>query len=147
MGDIPAAVLFCCTMNSVRSPMAEAIVKYLFGHALYVDSVGVRCSEVDPFAVAVMDEIGIDLSGHRPKSFDDLEDTFYDLVISLSPDAQHRAVELTRTMACELEFWNTFDPSIVEGSRETRLAAYREVRDGLMKRITNRFSRAPPPVV
>jgi protein-tyrosine-phosphatase len=79
------------------------------------------------------------LSRHRGKSFDDLEDTSYDLIISLSPEAQHKAVELTRTMACEVEFWNTFDPSIVEGNRETRLAAYRQVRDFLMKRIAARF--------
>ncbi len=140
MGDIPGAVLFCCTMNAVRSPMAEGLMKVRLGHAVYVDSVGVRRGTLDPFAVAVMDELGIDLGRHRPKTFDDLEDTFYDVVVSLSPDAQHRAVELTRTMACELEFWNTFDPSIVEGSRETRLAAYRSVRDHLAERIDRRFS-------
>ena len=83
------------------------------------------------FAVAVMDEIGIDIAKHQAKTFDDLEDTSFDLIISLSPEAQHRAVEMTRTMACEVEFWNTFDPSIVEGSREARLDAYREVRDQL----------------
>jgi protein-tyrosine-phosphatase len=87
-----------------------------------------------------MDEIGIDLSKHRPKSFDDLEDSSYDLIISLSPEAQHRAVELTRTMACEVEFWNTFDPTLIEGNRETRLAAYRQVRDFLMARIEARFA-------
>ena len=94
-----------------------------------------------------MDEIGIDISRHRPKSFDDLEDESYDLVISLSPDAQHRAVEMTRTMACEVEFWHTFNPSFVEGSREVRLDAYRKVRDGLMRRIADRFSKLPAPVV
>ena len=122
-------------------------MKFLFGHAVYVDSVGVRRGEIDPFAVTVMDEIGIDLGGHRPKSFDHLEDTFYDVVVSLSPEAQHHAVDLTRTMACKLEFWNTFDPTIVEGSRETRLAAYRAVRDGLMRRIKDHFAPGPPPVV
>ena len=134
-------------MNAIRSPMAEAITKHLFGHAVYVDSVGVRRGAPDPFTAIVMDEIGIDLSRHRPKSFDDLEDESYDLVIPLSPDAQHRAVEMTRTMACEVEFWHTFDPSFVEGSREVRLDAYREVRDGLMARIADRFSRLPAPVV
>ncbi len=139
MADTPGAVLFCCTMNSVRSPMAEAILKHLHGHRVFVDSVGVRRREIDGFAVAVMEEIGIELARHRPKSFDDLEDSFFDAVISLSPEAQHRAVEMTRTMACELVFWNTFDPSMVEGSRETRLDAYRQVRDQLMQRILDRY--------
>lgn len=147
MGDLPGAVLFACTLNAVRSPMAEAIMKHLYGHLVYVDSVGVRAGEIDRFAVAVMDEIGIDLSRHRGKSFDDLEDESFDLVITLSPEAQHHAVEMTRTMACEVEFWNTLDPSIVEGSREVRLDAYRKVRDELIERIEARFGRRPAPVV
>jgi len=140
MADLPDAVLFSCSRNSVRSPMAEALLKHLLGHRIYVDSVGVRPLDVDPFGVEVMDEIGIDLSKHRSKSFDDLEDTSYDLIISLSPEAQHSAVELTRTMACEVEFWNTLDPSMVEGTREQRLEAYRMVRDQLKRRIEQRFA-------
>jgi len=147
MVGLPGAVLFACSMNAVRSPMAEAIMKFHYGHVVYVDSVGVRVAALDPFAVAVMDEIGIDLARHHPKSFDDIEDDSFDLVVTLSPEAQHRAVEMTRTMACEVEFWNTFDPSIVEGNRETRLAAYREVRDRLTERIRARFPPPPPPVV
>jgi len=120
--------------------MAEAMLKHLFGHEIYVDSVGVRASDqVDAFAVAVLDEIGLDLSHHKPKSFDELEDTSFDLIITLSPEAQHRAVELTRTMACEVEYWQTLDPAVVEGAREARLAAYREVRDMLERRIRARF--------
>ena len=144
MIDMPGAILFACSENSLRSPMAESILKYLQGHRIYVDSVGVRAGELDRFAVEVLEEIGIDLSRHRSKSFDDLEDDYYDLIITLSPEAQHRAVELTRTMAVELEFWHTFDPSIVEGNREVRLAAYRQVRDQLMKRIRERFPQSPP---
>ncbi len=140
MPDLPGAVLFSCSLNAVRSPMAEALLKHLLGHRIYVDSAGVRRGEIDPFAVEVMDEIGIDLSKHKSKSFDDLEDTSYDLIISLSPEAQHKAVELTRTMACEVEFWNTFDPTLVEGNRETRLEAYRQVRDFLKRRIERRFT-------
>ncbi len=140
MADLPAAVLFACTMNSLRSPMAAAILRHLHGHEIYVDSTGVRAREIDGFAVAVMDEIGIDLSGHAPKTFDDLDDTSFDVVISLSPEAQHKAVEMTRVMACDVEFWNTFDPSIVEGSREARLEAYRQVRDELIRRIKARFA-------
>jgi protein-tyrosine-phosphatase len=140
MRDLPEAVLFSCTMNAVRSPMAEAMLKHLLGHRVYVDSAGVRSGTLDGFAIEVMDEIGIDISRHKAKTFDTLEDTSFDLIISLSPEAQHSAVELTRTMACDVEFWNTFDPSIIEGSRELRLDAYRQVRDQLMKRITDRFT-------
>ena len=140
MSDFPSAVLFACTMNSVRSPMAESILKFLHGTRIYVDSVGVRSKDIDGFAVAVMDEIGVDLSRHNAKTFDDLEDSYYDLVIPLSPQAQHRAVEMTRVMACDIEFWNTFDPSMVEtDDRERRLEAYRQVRDQLMAKIKQRF--------
>ena len=140
MSDLPSAILFSCTMNSVRSPMAESIMKFLHGHRVYIDSAGVRSKDIDGFAIAVMDEIGIDLSRHHAKTFDDLEDDFFDVVITLSPEAQHRAVELTRIMACEVEFWNTIDPSLVESEdRETVLDAYRQVRDQLMMKIKQRF--------
>lgn len=142
MAELPGSVLFACTHNAIRSPMAESIMKYLHGQRVYVQSVGVRPQPIDPFAVAVMDEIGLDLSRHRSRSFDDLEDDYFDLVISLSPEAQHRAVELTRNSSCEIEFWPTFDPTFIEGSREVRLDAYRSLRDGLMERIRARF---PPP--
>lgn len=147
MAERPGSVLFACTMNAVRSPMAEAIAKHLYGRHVYIDSVGVRKRDIDGFAITVMDELGIDLSGHRAKTFDELEDSSFDLVISLSPEAQHRAVEMTRTMSCELEFWNTFDPTIVEGNRETVLEAYRGVRDGLMAGIERRFGAVRAPTV
>ena len=146
MAELPDSVLFACSQNAIRSPMAEGLLKHLLGHRVSVDSVGVRAGEIDPFAVVVMEEIGIDISKHRAKSFDDLEDTSFDLILSLTPEAQHSAVELTRTMACEVEFWNTFDPSMVEGSRETRLDAYRKVRDQLETRIHQRFSFDLKPV-
>ncbi len=139
MGGLPGSVLFCCTMNAVRSPMAEGILKHLHGTRIYVDSVGVRKGAIDGFAIAVMDEIGIDLQRHRTKSFDNLEDTSFDLIVSLSPEAQHKAVEMTRTMACEVEFWPIMDPTFIEGGREERLEAYRQVRDALMRRIRQRF--------
>ena len=122
--------------------MAGAIAKHLFGREIAVDSAGLRAGSLDMFAVAAMDEIGIDISQHRPKSFEDLAESAFDLIVSLSPQAQHRAVELTRAAATELEFWNTFDPSLIEGNRDQRLAAYRETRDGLMKRIAERFADA-----
>ena len=140
MADLPSAVLFACSMNSIRSPMAEGILKFLHGDRIYVDSVGVRKIEINGYCITVMDEIGIDISQHNPKSFDDLEDSYFDLVIPLSPVAQHKAVEMTRVMACEVEFWNTFDPSLIESEkREVRLDAYRQVRDQLLKRIKVRF--------
>jgi protein-tyrosine-phosphatase len=140
MNEFPSAVLFACTMNSVRSPMAEAILKFLHGTRIYVDSVGVRSREIDGFAITVMDEIGIDLTQHKTKTFDKLEDNFYDLVIPLSPEAQHRAVEMTRVMACKIEFWNIFDPSIFEKEdRDRRLDAYRQIRDQLMNKIKAKF--------
>jgi len=139
MSKLPGSVLFACTLNSIRSPMAAALLRAAHGQHIFVDSVGVRTKPIDPFAVAVMAEIGIDLSRHQPKSFDDLEDRSFDLVISLSPDAQHTAIELTRTSACEVEFWPIFDPTAVEGSREETLAAYRFVRDSLRQRVFARF--------
>lgn len=143
MEELPSAVLFACSMNSVRSPMAEGIMKYLHGREVYVDSVGVHKGEIDGFAIAVMDEIGIDVGKHKSKTFGDLEDTSYDVVISLSPEAQHKAVEMTRIMACDVEFWNTFDPTVVEGSRDARLDAYRKIRDQLMARIKEHFPLLP----
>jgi protein-tyrosine-phosphatase len=142
MAELPGSVLFACSMNAIRSPMAEAILKSLHGKRMFVDSVGVRKGELDPLAVEVLDEIGIDLSRHRPKTFEQLEDGFFDLIVTLSPEAHHRALELTREMACEVEFWRVPDPSLVEGSREQRLEAYRALRDLLVERIRARF---PPP--
>ena len=146
MADLPGSVLFACTSNAIRSPMAEGYLKYLHGKRVYVDSVGVRSGELDGFAVAAMAELGIDIANHKAKTFDDLQDTTFDIVISLSPEAQHKAVEMTRTMAIEVVFWNTLDPSVVEGSRETMLEAYRQVRDQLIAKIHERFPPAVKPV-
>jgi protein-tyrosine-phosphatase len=137
-------VLFACNHNSIRSPMAAGLLRQRHGRRLFVDSVGVRAMPIDPFVLAVMAELGIDLRGHAPKTFTELEDTSFDLVISLTPEAQHRAVELTRTMACEVEFWPSFDPTSVEGRREEILTAYRSVRDALMRRISERFPDPSP---
>jgi protein-tyrosine-phosphatase len=139
MARLPSSVLFACGFNSIRSPMAEAMLKQLHGRRIYVDSAGVRAAPVDPFAVAVMAEIGLDLSHHRPKIFAALEDNSFDLIVSLAPEAQHQAVELTRTTACDVEFWPVFDPTATEGSREEILAAYRALRDLLRRRIRERF--------
>lgn len=141
----PHAVLFACGMNAVRSPMAAAIAQQLFGATVHVGSAGVQKGELDPFAVAAMEEIGIDIARHKPVTFeelDDLEGLNFDLVVTLSPPAQHRAMELTRTNAATVEYWPTSDPTATEGSREQRLDAYRAVRDQLMARIRERFGSA-----
>ncbi len=138
----PHAVLFACGMNSVRSPMAASLFKQLFGRTAYVGSAGVRKGELDPFATAVMDEVGLDIAKHKPITFEELEDLEglnFDLIITLAPEAHHRALELTRTNAVDVEYWPTPDPTVTEGSREQRLDAYREVRDQLLKRIRDRF--------
>lgn len=138
-GDLPGAVLFACSQNTIRSPMAEGLTRHFYGHKTYVASCGVRAGESDPFVITVMEELGIDLRRHRPQSFEDLQDDSFDLIISLSPEAHHWAVEMTRTMALEAEYWPTFDPSLTEGSREQKLEAYREVRDTLRRRLLSRF--------
>jgi protein-tyrosine-phosphatase len=139
------AVLFACGLNSVRSPMAAGIFRELFGKSIYVGSAGVQRGELDPFAVAVMAELGIDIARHKPHTFeelDELEGLNFDLIVTLSPRAHHKALELTRTLAADVEYWPTHDPTAAEGSREQRLEAYREVRDALMARIRERFGRA-----
>lgn len=135
----PSSVLFLCGENALRSPMAESIAKHLYGDQIYADSAGVRAGDVDALAIGVMDEIGIDLSNHIPKQIDDLMDTSFELIISLTPEAQHKAVELTRSSAADLLYWPMPDPSVEEGNRDRMLAAYRELRDILMARIIDRF--------
>lgn len=138
---LPGAVLFACTMNSVRSPMAAAILRHLAGRRIYVASAGVRAGGSDAFAVAVMSEIGIDISAHKPHTLRDLNDTSFDLIVTLSPEAHHQALELTRTMAVDVEYWPTFDATLTigQGSREQILQSYRQVRDALFARIKARF--------
>ena len=139
----PLAVLFACGLNVIRSPMAAALFAQIFGRSIYVGSAGVRKGELDPFAVAVMEEIGVDISHHKPVTFEELEDwegLNFDLIVTLTPQAHHRALELTRTSAVEVEYWPTPDPSAIEGSRAQRLNAYRELRDQLLASIRERFA-------
>ena len=139
----PQSVLFACTFNSVRSPMAEGIARHLFGREIFIASAGVKPGEADPFAITAMDEIGIDIAKHKPHSFADLEDDGFDLIVSLSPEAHRTALEYTRTMAVEVVYWPTIDPTAVQGSREQMLDAYRGVRDGLQKRIKEALGWRP----
>jgi protein-tyrosine-phosphatase len=145
-GGLPGSVLFACTQNSIRSPIAEGLARRLYGHTSFVDSVGVQAGELDPFAAAVLDEIGVDSHHHRAKTFDDVEPSSFDLIVSLSPEAHHSALEFTRNAATEVEYWPIPDPSVVEGSRETRLDAYRRVRDLILARLKTRFGTPAGPV-
>jgi len=138
--ELPGAALFACTLNAVRSPMASAIMRHRFGRFVFVDSAGARAGELDPMAVEVMEEVGIEIGKHKPKRFEDLEDASFDLIVTLSPEAHHKAMELTRTMAVDVEYWPTVDPTAIEGSRDQRLDAYRAVRDQLTRRIEARFA-------
>lgn len=143
--DLPDAVLFSCSHNAIRSPMAAALMKHLFGAQVYIESCGVKAGVLDPLAVEVMQELGIDLSHLHPKSFEMLADTSFDLIITLSPQARHKALELTRAMAVEVEYWKVPDPSAYDGSREQRLAAYREARDTIFRFLRERFAARPAP--
>ena len=143
MGETPDAVLFACNLNLVRSPVAAALMRHRFGARVFVDSCGLRPGlEVDPFAAAVMAEVGLDLTAHHPKGFDELEDDSFDLVVSLTPEAHHRAVELARGRSVELAYWPVLDPTLEGGSREQRLAAYRAMRQEIARRLAERFPAA-----
>ena len=138
----PRAVLFACGQNSIRSPMAAALYERMFGGT--VASAGVRKGELDGFAIAAMNEIGVDIASHEPMTFEELEDREdgldFDLIVTLAPEAHHKALELTHRIAAAVEYWPTPDPTDIDGNREQRLDAYRAVRDQLMARISARFS-------
>ena len=140
----PHAVLFACGMNAIRSPMAAGLFEQLYGKAIHVGSAGVQKGELDPFAVAVMEEVGVDIARHKPVTFEELEELeglSFDLIVTLSPPAHHKALELTHTISADVEYWPIVDPTGTEGNREQRLDAYREVRDQLLARIRERFGR------
>jgi protein-tyrosine-phosphatase len=137
------AVLFTCAMNAIRSPMAEALARHYFGRSVYVQSAGVRRGELDPFAVTALEEIGIDASRHKPRTLEELEENEglnFDLIVTLSPEAHHKVLDMTRSLAADVEYWPMPDPSVVQGSRDQKLAAYRDVRDALQKKINARLT-------
>jgi protein-tyrosine-phosphatase len=147
MHGVPSSLLFACSENSVRSPMAEALAKRLYGQVLYIDSVGVRASEVDGFAAAALDELGIDVHRHHAKTFADVDPSSFELIVTLSPEAHHQALEFTRGAAVEVEYWPVTDPSATEGTREMRLDAYRRTRDQILARLKARFGAPSGPSV
>lgn len=135
----PSSILFICGMNSIRSPMAEAIAREIFPKSTYIQSAGLREGERDHFVDAVLDELGLDLGDRQPRLFNEMEDGFFDLIITLTPEAHHKALEITRTSAAEVIYWPTADPTAVKGRRDQILEAYREVRDALSKQIKAKF--------
>jgi protein-tyrosine-phosphatase len=137
---LPRSVLFACSLNTVRSPMAEALTRFLFGQALRVESAGLRAGEPDGFAICVMDEAGLDIMSHTPRTFEEVEPFDFDLVVTLSPEAHHKALEFVRDMKVDVEYWPTMDATGIEGDRHQKLEAYRAVRDRLMARIKQRFA-------
>ncbi|WP_233135911.1 low molecular weight phosphatase family protein [Agrobacterium vaccinii] len=141
----PRAILFMCGMNSIRSPMAEVIAKQVIAPGIYIQSAGVRAGERDPFVDAVLDEAGLTLGKHKPRTLDEIEDDFFDLIITLTPEAHHAALELTRSNALDVVYWPTMDPTVATGTREQILEAYREVREHLKKLISERLPQRARP--
>ena len=142
-------MLFACTMNAVRSPMAAAIFSHLTGKQVRVSSAGVRPGRTDPYMIAVMDEIGIDLSEHEPQPLEQVGDGVFDLIVTLSPEAHHHALEFTRIMPADVEYWPTLDATAFDDNvpREVLISRYRQVRDELFRKIKQRFGRDSGPTV
>lgn len=136
---LPGAVLFMCGMNSIRSPIAEAIARHYLPKSVYVASAGVRRGERDPFVDVVLDEIGLSLGRHQPHLLEELDDDYFDLIITLAPEAHHKALDLTRSWSVDVEYWPTPDPTVVTGTREQILDAYRGVRDHISRLVDSRF--------
>ncbi|WP_299934741.1 low molecular weight phosphatase family protein [uncultured Pelagimonas sp.] len=145
MAALPQSVLFCCDHNAVRSPMAEGVMKQLFGSETYVQSVGVvNDLEIDGFAIAVCSEIGVELSRHRSRSFEEMEEngealSGFDVIVTLSPASQRRALELTRYYHLTVEYWPIMDPTGIGETREQKLNAYRQTRDQLMDKLKEKW--------
>jgi protein-tyrosine-phosphatase len=144
---LPQSILFCCDHNSVRSPMAEGLMKKFYGTGTYVQSVGVRNElDIDGFAIAVCKELGVELSRHRTRSFDDMEQwgddlSSFDLVVALSPASQRRALELTRFFHLDVEYWPVLDPTGLGETRADKMAAYRQARDQIATRLIARWGQ------
>ena len=140
----PSSVLYLCNHNVIRSPMAEALTRAHFGNSIYTASAGVRVGTPDPFVKAAMSEMNIDIQNRQPQALEDLDEGYFDLIITLSPTAHHIALEMAEVEAADVDYWPSADPTVVQGSREQMLDAYRDVRDRLLERILNRFGDDEP---
>ena len=140
-GDrLPRSILFLCGMNAIRSPMAEVMARKVLPAGTFIASAGVRAGQRDPFVDAVLDEKRLSLGQRQPQRLDDMEDAYFDLIVTLAPEAHHAALELTRSLAVDVEYWPTADPSTATGTRERIMDAYRDVRDRLEARIAERLA-------
>ena len=137
----PGSVLFVCGMNAIRSPMAEVLARRALPKSTYVASAGIRAGERDPFVDAVLAELGLTLERRQPQTLDQLEDDYFDLIVTLAPEAHHKALELTRSNAVEVVYWPTPDPSVVAGSRDQILSSYRAVRDHIAAMVHRSFDK------
>jgi protein-tyrosine-phosphatase len=137
----PRSILFCCTLNAVRSPMAEGLAKAMLPKSIYVDSAGLSTQTLDGFAVAAMQEIGIDIRDHNTQSFNDIRADEFELIVALSPESFARARELARAVAVDVVHWPISDPTGETGTREQRMQAYRAVRDTIRSEIRKHFVR------
>ncbi|MBL4603807.1 MAG: arsenate reductase ArsC [Emcibacteraceae bacterium] len=139
--SLPNSVLFVCNHNAIRSPMAECLAKNLCGNNIYIDSFGVneKLSAINPFCISVIEEAGLDISNHTAKHFDDLIDTSFDLIIALTPEAHKKALEITKSLTADIEYWPLSDPSETNGNRENIMSAFRAVRDDLHEKIKKRL--------
>ncbi len=144
----PGSILFMCGMNAIRSPMAEVLAKSILPAGTYIASAGVRTGERDPFVDVVLEELGLTIGRHQPHTLEELEDDYFDMIVTLAPEAHHAALELTRSMAIDVTYWPTPDPTVATGTREQIVSAYREVREHLETLIRHRLlgqSRANMP--
>lgn len=137
--SLPRSVLFLCGMNAIRSPMAEVMARQRLPAGTFIASAGVRAGQRDPFVDAVLAEKGLTLGQRQPQRLDELEDSYFDLIVTLAPEAHHAALELTRSLSVDVEYWPSADPSTATGTRERIMDAYRDVRDRLDARIVERF--------
>lgn len=137
--DQMRSVLFLCGMNAIRSPMAEVLARRVLPSTVFIASAGVREGVRDPFVDAVLAEEGLTLGERRPQSLEKMEDAYFDLIITLAPEAHHAALELTRYLSVEVEYWPMPDPTTFTGTRDQIMSSYRDVRDRLARRIAVRF--------
>jgi protein-tyrosine-phosphatase len=137
---LPKSLLFACTHNMIRSPIAEGLMKSLFPEGIYIDSCGIKAGILDGFLISVMEEVGIDVSDHTPKSFNDLEGKYFDLIICFSEESYEIALQLTKSESTEVEYWPVFDAALTSDKREERLRAYRQVRTMISQRLHDRFN-------
>uniref|UniRef100_UPI0021013601 arsenate-mycothiol transferase ArsC n=1 Tax=Jiella sp. LLJ827 TaxID=2917712 RepID=UPI0021013601 len=141
-GDKISSVLFLCGMNAIRSPIAEALAREILPPTVYIASAGVRSGQRDPFVDSVLAERGLSLGERQPQRYEDLEDSYFDLIVTMAPEAHHAALDATGTSSVEVEFWPMPDPSVVTGSREQILDAYRDLLGRIEQRLRQRFSGA-----